>query len=228
MVVSPRYEGPPIISIVGESDDQLIPLLRQRQRLEALLVGLSTDAWGLASRCDGWTVRDVVAHLVSVNAFWHGSVLAGLAGTPTRVLIGFDPATTPALIVAAMQELSPVQVLDQFVASNQAFLNIIDELDDLGWATLAESPVGHVPIRVLAHHALWDSWVHERDIALPIGLTPPAEHDEIRSCLRYVSALSSSIGDRLWTHVRSKACGRGEHSHTAFRTGCRRVCCRPR
>ena len=30
-------------------------------------------------------------------------------------------------------------------------------------------------MRLLASHALWDGWVHERDIALPLGLTPPEE-----------------------------------------------------
>ena len=57
----------------------------------------------------------------------------------------------------------------------------------------AESPAGHVPIRLLAYHALWDSWVHERDIALPLGLAPEVEPDEVRSCLRYAAALGPAL-----------------------------------
>ena len=45
----------------------------------------------------------------------------------------------------------------------------------------------------LAHHALWDSWVHERDIVLPLGRTPVEEHDEIAANLRYVAALSPAF-----------------------------------
>jgi uncharacterized protein (TIGR03083 family) len=181
------------MSIGGELDDQLVPLMRQRRRLETMLVHLVDDEWGSPSRCDDWTVQDVAAHIVGVNAFWTASVLAGLAGTPTRVLTGFDPAATPALMVGAMRELRSDQVLDQLVASNDALLDVVGHLDASGWNAVAESPAGHVPIRLIAHHALWDCWIHERDIALPLGLTPPAEPDEVRSCLRYVAAVNATF-----------------------------------
>jgi uncharacterized protein (TIGR03083 family) len=193
MKLSPRYEGPSIISIGGQPDDQCAPVLRQRRRLEATLAALGNDDWGSPSRCDGWTVQDVAAHVVGVNAFWHASVSAGLAGTPTRMLDGFDPAATPPLMVEPMRALAPAEVLDQFVSSNDAFLGTLAGLDEPAWSMLAESPAGHVPIRVLAHHALWDSWIHERDIVLPLGLTPAVEPDEVRSCLRLVAALSPAF-----------------------------------
>jgi uncharacterized protein (TIGR03083 family) len=158
-----------------------------------MLVDLSDDEWSTPSRCDEWTVQDVVAHIVGVNVFWNASVRAGLGGAPTRVLAGFDPATTPAVMVAAMRELTPAEILEQFVTSNDDFLAVLNPLDDAGWATLAESPAGHVPIRLVAHHALWDCWIHERDIALPLGLTPPAEPDEVGSCLRYAAAVSPAL-----------------------------------
>jgi uncharacterized protein (TIGR03083 family) len=193
MKLAPRYDGPLIISIEGRPDDQHVPLVRQRRRLEATLADLDDDEWGSASRCDGWTVQDVVAHVVGVNAFWHASVLAGVAGTPTRVLTGFDPAATPPLMVQPMRALTPTEVLDQFVSSNNAFLGTIAELDDAAWSTLAETPPGHLPIRLLAQHALWDSWIHERDIALPLGLTSAVELDEVLSCLQYAAALSPAL-----------------------------------
>ncbi|HEY5077930.1 MAG TPA: maleylpyruvate isomerase family mycothiol-dependent enzyme [Acidimicrobiia bacterium] len=193
MLVSPRYDGPPIISITGRPGDQLAPVLRQRRRLEAMLVDLDDADWSSASRCDDWTVQDVVAHMVGVNTFWNASVRAGLGGTPTRLLVGFDPATTPALMVDAMRDLAPQEILDQFVTSNETFLGVLAQLDDTGWTTLAESPAGHVPIRMVAHHALWDCWIHERDIALPLGLNPPLEPDEVASCLRYAAALSPAL-----------------------------------
>jgi uncharacterized protein (TIGR03083 family) len=193
MLVSPRYEGPAIISIDGDADDQRLPMVRQRRRFETMLMGLGDDDWSSASRCENWTVQDVVAHLVGVNIFWHASISAGLAGAPTRVLIGFDPATTPALMVDGMRQLEWGEVLDQFVASNHALLDVISGLDDDGWGALAETPAGHVPIRVVAHHALWDCWVHERDIGLPVGWDPPAELDELGSCLRYAAALGPAL-----------------------------------
>jgi uncharacterized protein (TIGR03083 family) len=199
MLISPRYDGPPIISITGAPNDQLAPVVRQRRRLEALLAGLSDDQWKSPSRCAEWSIQDVVAHLDGVNAFWHASVAAGLAGSPTRVLAGFDPAATPPLMVAPMRTRTPAEMLDRLVASDDAFLGVLRELDDAGWTTIAETPAGHVSIRLLAHHALWDCWVHERDIALPLGLTPPVEPDEVASSLRYVAAVSPALAMGLAT-----------------------------
>jgi len=177
----------------GSADDQLAPVVRQRQRLAKTLAGLGAAEWTAPTRCEGWTVQDVVAHMITVNGFWHMSTMAGLAGAPTRVLENFDPAATPPLIIAPMRALSPSEVLDQFVSSNDAYIDVISALDNDGWSTLAESPPGHLPIRLLAQHALWDCWVHERDIALPLGLIPPAEDDEVISCVRYAAALSPAL-----------------------------------
>jgi uncharacterized protein (TIGR03083 family) len=193
MLASPRYEGPAIISMSGHPGDQLLPLVRQRRRLQATLEALGRGDWAAPTRCEQWSVKDVVAHLVGVNAFWQASVQAGLAGTPTRVLVGFDPAVTPGLIIEPMRDLAPEKVLELFVASNESLLAVFDGLDDRRWMMAAETPAGHVTIRVVAHHALWDCWVHERDIALPLGATPPVEADEMRASLRYVSALGPAF-----------------------------------
>jgi uncharacterized protein (TIGR03083 family) len=193
MKLNPRYEEPPIISITGRANDQRLPLSRQRRRLQETLTGLDDEGWRAPSRCDGWTVHDVVAHLVGVNEFWNASVQAGLDGKPTRILAHFDPSATPPLLVAPMRTLTRTELLDQFVASNDAFLATVDALDDEGWMVLAESPPGHVPVRLLAQHALWDSWVHERDIALPLGGAPALEPDEVASCLQYAAALSPAL-----------------------------------
>ena len=42
-------------------------------------------------------------------------------------------------------------------------------------------------------HALWDSWVHERDVVLPLGLAPVDEPDEIIGGLVYCAALSPAF-----------------------------------
>ena len=194
MILSPRYEGPTILTIDGNPSDQLQPLTRQRRRMQAMLTEISEQEWTMPSRCAGWSVRDVVAHLVGVNAFWNGSIRAGLAGTPTRVLGGFDPAATPPLMVDAMREQTVPGLLADFITTNDALLGAAAELTDERWSVLAESPAGHVSIRLLAQHALWDCWVHERDIALPLGRSTAAERDELTSCLQYAAVASPVLG----------------------------------
>lgn len=190
MQLSPRYDGPVMLAVEGPVDDQREPLLRQRRRLQDTLATLTDEQWLHPSRCAGWTVQDVIAHLIGTNSYWAMSIQSGLAGSPTRVLAAFDPAKTPDLMVAPMRSLRPAEILEQFVDTNQSLFDIVESLDDAGWSTIGESPAGHVPIRLVMNHALWDSWIHERDILLPLGLAHAEEHDELASCLRYVAAVA--------------------------------------
>jgi hypothetical protein len=109
------------------------------------------------------------------------------------VLASFDPAAHPPMMVEPMRALSPHDVLDQFIASNDGFLGALATLDDEGWSTVAETPAGHVPMRLLADHALWDAWVHERDIAVPLGRGSVDEPDEVASCLWYAAAVGPAL-----------------------------------
>jgi uncharacterized protein (TIGR03083 family) len=169
--------------------DPSVPLLRQRRRFGELLGTLDDAQWAAPSRCDQWSVRDVVAHLVTVDQFWLLAIGAGLAGAPTRFLATFDPVATPAQLVDAMGD-TPAEVLGRFVEGVEGLADALGGLDAEQWALPAESPPGHVPLHALARHALWDAWVHERDVVLPLGMQPVEEPDEVALSLEYVAALS--------------------------------------
>ena len=173
-------------------DDPATPLLRQRSRLADGLADLDDDQWAAPSRCAGWTVQDVIAHLTTTNQFWTFSIDAGLAGTPTTFLSTFDPVASPAQLVDAMRSATPAEALDQFIESNAALTAAIERVGDR-WSTIAEAPPGHLAIALVAQHALWDSWVHERDVLLPLEIEPEVEDDEIVACLSYSAALSPAF-----------------------------------
>src|SRR4051794_15328761 len=99
MEVAPRYDSDSAITIDGPVDDQRVPLSRQRRRFEAALASLSDEQWLAPSRCAGWTVQDVIAHVIGVNGFWQISITSGAAGAPTKYLVGFDPVATPQQMV---------------------------------------------------------------------------------------------------------------------------------
>ena len=190
MLIAPDYDKA-VIELDGSPGDIAVPFLRQRRRLDAL--SLTDEQWRTPSRCDGWTAQDVIAHLVDVNGFWNLSIGSGLAGEPTRFLVGFDPKATPAALVEAARSQTPAETHARLVESHRALKELVGGLDDAGWCTLAEAPPGHLPIRLLVHHGLWDAWVHERDVLLPLGITPPEEPDEILASLRYAAALGPSF-----------------------------------
>jgi uncharacterized protein (TIGR03083 family) len=189
-----RYDGPPLVSIELPPDDPSIPMVRQRERMAAALSDLDDAEWATPSRCDGWSVQDVVAHLVGVNAFWALSITKGREGEPTRYLTRFDPVDTPARMVEDARGVPPREVLDRFVESNTALAASLADLAQDDWTSvLAEGPPGHVSLRCIALHALWDSWVHERDVLLPLGRPTVVEDDEVRGSLRYVAALGPAF-----------------------------------
>jgi uncharacterized protein (TIGR03083 family) len=199
MQISPLYGDNPVITLDGPADDQRATVIRQRRRMETALASITDEQWRTPSRCEGWSVQDVVAHLVDTNGFWGASISAALAGTPTRLLEGFDPKATPAALVDAARQATPAETLARFVASNAVLFDLIEALDETGWSTIAEAPPGHLPIRLVAHHALWDGWVHERDVLLPLGVRPDEEPDEVAACLRYVAALAPAFAVMLDT-----------------------------
>lgn len=193
MELSPRYDADPIIQLDGKPSDIAVPAIRQRRRLVETLASFGDAEWAHPSRCAGWSNRDVIVHLDSTNPFWVYTTAAGVGGTPTRVLANFDPVSSPAQMVAA-DDVSSGELLHRFRASTEALVNLWESMDDDGWSSIAEAPPGHLNASAVAHHALWDSWVHERDILLPMGATPAVEADEIAASLRYAAALAAALG----------------------------------
>jgi uncharacterized protein (TIGR03083 family) len=192
MQLTPRYGDRPIVRAEPETADPATPLLRQQARLAATLGSLDADQWASPSRCEGWSVQDVIAHLLTADQFWAYSINAGLGGEPTTFLRTFDPVASPAEMVAAARSATPDETLAQFVDSVDALAAAIARVDG-AWSTIAEAPPGHVSVSMVAAHALWDSWIHERDIALPLGLSPVTEPDEVTVALGYAAALSPTF-----------------------------------
>jgi uncharacterized protein (TIGR03083 family) len=192
VLLTPRYGDHPLIAIDARpSGDH--PIVAQRRRLEALLRDLSEAEWHQPSRCAGWSVQDVVTHLHSTNGFWALSIQAGLGGEPTQYLGAFDPVASPAQLVDQVQGTPVEETMEQLASGTAALAAVVEGLDADDWDVLAEAPPGHLPVRLVADHALWDCWVHERDIALPLGRPVAVEPDEVLTCLRYAAALGRAF-----------------------------------
>ena len=77
MRLKPRYDTPGFLRFEGPLDDPSVPLLRQRRRLASIVAELDDAQWATPSRCEGWSVQDVIAHLVDTDRFWAISIAAG-------------------------------------------------------------------------------------------------------------------------------------------------------
>jgi uncharacterized protein (TIGR03083 family) len=190
--LAPRYDTTPILAVEVRRPGPH-PVVQQRRRLEAVLGELGDDEWSAPSRCEAWTAQDVITHLDSTNQFWALSITQALTGEPTRFLGTFDPVASPADLVERTRGRTPRETLDAFRRSNAALLDVIEALDEAGWDAIGEAPPGHVPVRLVADHALWDSWVHERDVLLPVGRAPVEDPGEVLTALRYASGLGQAF-----------------------------------
>ncbi len=195
MQLTPRYDGQPVLRTTARWSDIATALVRQRSRLARELARLDPSDWAAPSRCVGWSAQDVVTHLISTNDFWTWSITSCLNGRPSRLLATFDPVAQPAQLVAARGPQDPAVTLAEYERSTAALADAVDQVTDApqGWARLGEAPIGHVELTVVALHALWDAWIHERDILLPLEHPQNLEPDEVRAALAYACALGPTF-----------------------------------
>jgi len=193
VTVAPRYEGPAVIDVSAVIAAPAGAAIRQRDRLAATLSGLTVQEWSTPSRCEGWTVQDVAEHLAGVNRFWLVSLASGLGGEPTRLLASFDPVAVPAAMVEGARGAPPDATLEKLAATNAELCALLASLTGSDWHKTAEAPAGHLSVAAVTSHALWDAWIHERDVLVPLGRRQSLEGDEIAVALPYVAALASAF-----------------------------------
>jgi uncharacterized protein (TIGR03083 family) len=174
------------------------PWVRHRRRLVTELEALTEEQWRASTRCAAWDVRGVVSHLVTVDGFWLSSVRAARARSePTTFIRGFDPSTGTDAFVEPLLALPTEVILERFVDGTDALVAAVEALDGDDWDALGEAPFGHMPARVLLGHAFWDSWLHERDILLPLGLAPAVEPDDLLAVTWYTLVVGALQGGLL-------------------------------
>jgi uncharacterized protein (TIGR03084 family) len=152
-------------------------LAAQQAELSALLSPLSGPDWDRASRCDGWTIADVVLHLAQTNEMAIGSVegryrevvdeLAhGSRGMGVSVDAGAD------LMVANERGLGPEVIRARWQVGAdrlQALLAGCDPHTRVDWV------VGQLSARTLTTTRLAEAWIHTGDVAEPLGAVQAAD-----------------------------------------------------
>jgi uncharacterized protein (TIGR03083 family) len=83
----------------------------ERAALADDLEGLSDEQWSTPSLCDGWTVRDVVAHMTATTK------INGFAFFPRLISSGFSLDKMQAKDIASQLGASPAETLSRYRAS---------------------------------------------------------------------------------------------------------------
>ncbi|RRR45231.1 maleylpyruvate isomerase family mycothiol-dependent enzyme [Mycolicibacter terrae] len=122
-------------------------LLREYQSFADLLATLDTSMWTCASRCTGWQVRDVAAHVV-------GQALDTVTGAS-----GTRNADKQA---ASLRAQPPTGLAAQMRKIGEAMAELVAAFDDHIWAR--PSPLPRFTIGEAIHALLMDAYVHADDI----------------------------------------------------------------
>jgi len=140
-------------------------------RLDVFLSGLGESGWKRASRCAGWTVRDMLGHLAAGEDYHRacldGTVAAFLAGFAKRG--GTDLDSVNALGVADYAALSPADVLARWRAASADNRRRFRERAD----GVVDTSIGDYPCRWQAFHVAAELATHADDIGVPVA---PGEH----------------------------------------------------
>jgi uncharacterized protein (TIGR03086 family) len=121
-------------------------LARALAATETLVAGVRADQWDAPTGCPGWTVRDLVEHLIGGTRHV-AAVLAGQAPPPAEAL-GDDP-------------------LERYRRAGEALLGAVDEPGV--FEKVVTVPAGTVPTPVALHLRLTELLVHGWDVARATG-----------------------------------------------------------
>ena len=153
-------------------NDLLADLAAEYDRLEVILTSLAPGDWLRPSGVPGWTIRDVVVHLVQSEE----SVALTLAA-PTAVWTTREQPLDAEIEAGVRSDsASPTVVLTRWQAARRSSvtaLALADPDTPVRWAAAPLKP------RTLATTRLAEHWAHALDICDPLGIPLP-DTDRLR------------------------------------------------
>ncbi|WP_431972241.1 maleylpyruvate isomerase family mycothiol-dependent enzyme [Nocardia sp. bgisy134] len=151
-------------------------LAEQWDAIAALVADLDENRWRTPSRLPGWTVFDVVAHVVGTESWLLGEKPPPhdpmREKTDVRSLphVRNELAVLNEIWVDRLRPLPGARLLELFRDVTDRRLAALRETDDAAWTTPTVSPIGQVPYGRFMRVRLFDCWMHELDIADALGV----------------------------------------------------------
>lgn len=128
------------------------PLALATDEFAARLRAVQPDQWDDPTPCEGWTVRDLVSHVLGGNQM------------AVIMLAGASQEETTALLAGLPLRDDPVsQYLDGGAAQVRAFRDAPDP------GQLVHHPIGDVPVAQVLEFRIGDLTIHTWDLARAIG-----------------------------------------------------------
>jgi uncharacterized protein (TIGR03084 family) len=166
--------------------DEISALTEQQTELSDLLAPLDDDGWSSPSRCEGWSVADVVLHLAQTNEMAIGSAQRRFTEALAILTEGVEAAGNvddgADLMVRHERGLPHTELRDRWLRSADALVAALIDVDP---HERVEWVAGQLSARTLTITRLAETWIHTGDVADALGVTlVPGER------LRHVARLA--------------------------------------
>jgi uncharacterized protein (TIGR03084 family) len=166
-------------------DTVVAALAEQQAELSGLLAGLPDADWERPSRCEGWSVGDVVLHLCQTDEMAIASLEERLPAYFEALAEGIGrPATSvdegADLAVAHERGRPPAEVRDRWQSGAEELIRLFETVDlhkRVDWVA------GQLSTRTLAATRLAETWIHTGDVAAGLDVELPAG-DRLRHIAR--------------------------------------------
>jgi uncharacterized protein (TIGR03084 family) len=153
--------------------DVVIALDAQRRELASVLAGADADGLRRPSRCEGWSVADVLVHLAQTDELAVATLDGRFDEAARRLLRSVEPGDDVddwAAAAVAGQPMDPEAALERWAVAAQAQVDAFARADLSGrvpWVA------GELAARTLASTRLTECWIHTLDVASAFGPPPP-------------------------------------------------------
>lgn len=132
-----------------------------RRRFLDVTDGLGAEEWGRQSRCELWTVHDVVRHVRDACRIHVGQLRREASFVPAE---NFDARRTPQRWLDRSAGERPEDTVGELRALSADEAEALADRLEAYTDDVVTGPYGPVHWTILTTHVFWDAWVHMRDV----------------------------------------------------------------
>ena len=155
---------------VLDKNDVLTALFASWDAIEAVLAGLPDDAWRTPTSLPGWTVHDVVSHIVGTELMLSGEPNPEASDDVTsREHVHNDIGALNERWVEHLRGESPAGMLAKFREITTRRKAALSAMGPEEWNAVGFTPAGPDSYGRFMRVRVFDCWVHEHDIREAVG-----------------------------------------------------------
>lgn len=160
--------------------DEIVRTIRfERERTAALLTSLEVPQWDVPTALSGWRVREVVAHLITVD---RGSVTGAILPVVTRSVEALERWSDRQVARWADRPVPElILALDRW---GRRFQRLVGALPRALYRVPARTLWGRARAGTLVWGRAYDEWVHRQDVRRAVGR--PAEDADLAPIVEFL------------------------------------------